>query len=69
MIQAISVAEYAALAEEIDCGETIYLASRWPILTGWHPDLGRIALLHVGDVAAIVTAPPDNFVGADRAAD
>lgn len=62
MIEVISVAAYAELAEECDVQETIMLGGRWPLSIGQHPDLGQIALLHVGDLAALITPPPADLV-------
>lgn len=63
MIEAISVAAYAELAEECDVQETIMLGGRWPLSVGTHPDLGPVALIHCGELAAIVTPPADFVVG------
>lgn len=57
MIQQISVEEYDQLAAELDCRATIYLSSCWPLSVGQHPDLGQIALVHCGDMAALITPP------------
>lgn len=62
MIESISLMQYMDLIEETDIEETILLAERWPLAIGRHPDLGRIGLVHVGELAAIITPPPVNCV-------
>jgi hypothetical protein len=57
MFEIISVEEYGELAAELDAQETIMLAGRWPVSVGRHPDLGHIALAHIGDMAMVGTAP------------
>lgn len=64
MIEAISVAAYAELAEECDAQDTLMLAGRWPLSVGTHPDLGPVALVHVGELALVITPPADFVVGA-----
>jgi hypothetical protein len=57
MIEFISVSAYIEMAEDLNVQETIMLAGCWPLSVGTHPDLGPVALVHCGDVAAIITPP------------
>lgn len=61
MIEVVSIAAYAELAEDIDVQETIMLAGRWPLSVGTHRDLGPVALVHVGELAALITPPGAKF--------
>ena len=68
MIRAISLCAYMDLIEDSDVEATWFLSERWPISLAQHPDLGRIALIHVGDVAALITPPPTDLVVGVRGA-
>lgn len=69
MIRAISLPGYMSLIEDSDIEATWFLSERWPISLARHPDLGRIALVHIGEDAWIVTPPATNLVGRSQPSD
>lgn len=62
MIRPISLCAYMDLIEDSDVEATWFLSERWPISLARHPDLGRIALAHVGEGAWLITPPPTDLV-------